>query len=94
MSALDTFLELGQSEHEGTGSGSHCGISLQPHVGSGVVWHGQALPVTTGMSSHGHALCVTTGRWSQGQAAFAMAKEPVAIPTAIAAATESFLIVI
>jgi hypothetical protein len=55
---------------------------------------GQALPVTTGKSLHEQGVCVTIGFCSQGQAAFAVLKEHVAIPTAIAAATVSFLIVI
>ena len=54
----------------------------------------QALPVTTGMSLQGQVSCVTIGRWLHGQAAITVLNEQVAIPTAIAAATVSFLIVI
>jgi riboflavin synthase alpha subunit len=67
---------------------------LQPQVGSGTLSQGQELPVTTGNSSQAHGVCVTIGRCSHGHAAFAVLKEHVAIPTAIAAATVSFLIVI
>ena len=58
------------------------------HLGAGS--HGQAGPVTTGSAS---AQGAGVG-CAQGQAAIAEVKEHVAIPTAIAAATVSFLIVI
>ncbi len=59
------------------------------HFGAGS--HGQAGPVTTGNgSAHGAGVAGC----AHGQAAIAEFKEHVAIPTAIAAATVSFLIVI
>ena len=58
-------------------------------------WQGQAWPVTTGLSwAQPHDGAVAAGFWLHGQAAIAFANEHVVIPTAIAAATVSFLIVI
>jgi hypothetical protein len=94
MFSLLKSLVPGHSAQDGIGSGSHFGFVLQPHGSAFGCSQGQAAPVTTGNSSRGQALPVTIGRWSQGQAAFAVLKEHVAIPTAIAAATVSFLIVI
>jgi len=93
VSLLKSFVP-GHNAQEGTGSGSHLGAVLQPQGSTFGCSQGQALPVTTGNSSHGQAFPVTIGRWSQGHAALAVLKEHVAIPTAIAAATVSFLIVI
>jgi hypothetical protein len=85
----------GHNAHEGTGSGSHFGGVLQSQGSTLCCSHGQAAPVITGNSSFEQALSVTIGRRSQGHAANTVVlKEHDAIPTAIAAAKVSFLIVI
>ena len=93
MLSLESSFVLGQRAHEGTGSGSHCGATSQPQ-GSGFWSQGQAAPVTTGSSSQPQGVCEIIGCCSHGQAAITVLNEHVAIPTAIAAATVSFLIVI
>ena len=93
MFSLENPLVLGHNAQDGTGSGLHFGATSQP-PGSGCGSQGQAEPVTTGNCSQGQLFCVTIGRWSHGQAAITVLNEHVAIPTAIAAATVSFLIVI
>jgi hypothetical protein len=91
MFSLSKPLVFGHSAQEGTGSGSHFGMSQQ-ELGLGS--HGQAAPVTVGNSLQPQVDWLTIGRWSHGQAAITVLNEHVAIPTAIAAATVSFLIVI
>ena len=50
FSLLKSLAEVGQSAHDGIGSGSHCGAASHPQ-GSTFCSQGQAAPVTTGSSS-------------------------------------------